>query len=175
MEVECPLRRLSYSSGQRVTTPHRLFKCCTEEELLAQTLVQDVVLQKKHFSIAPGIVPYLSMHWGRTGDKGLLFTAGIGCVLKSRNATCITKELVQIFELLREVRGFAEILLLCYSPRQTPMITVRWVSWHPSREEIVILNVDGSNRGNLRRAGVGGLLRQADGLDYGAPWIPRFY
>lgn len=47
----------------------------------------------------------------------------------------------------------------------------RWVTWHPSmEEEVIVLNVDGSSLGNPGRAGFGGLFRQGYGT-----WVSGFY
>lgn len=45
----------------------------------------------------------------------------------------------------------------------------RWVTWHPSREEVTVLNVDGSWVRNPGHGDYGGLLRRADG-----EWIVGF-
>lgn len=47
---------------------------------------------------------------------------------------------------------------------------LRQVTWHPTRENIIVLNVDGSCLGKPGLAGFGGLLMQGDGK-----WIQRFY
>lgn len=40
----------------------------------------------------------------------------------------------------------------------------RWVSWHLTREDRVILNIDGSSIDNLVPSGVSGLLSNSDGV-----------
>lgn len=45
----------------------------------------------------------------------------------------------------------------------------RWVTWHASREDLVVLNVDGSCVGNLWPYGFGGPLRYSNGV-----WIKGF-
>lgn len=42
-------------------------------------------------------------------------------------------------------------------------------SWYPSKENVCILNVDGSNLGNLGKSGMRGLIRNANG-----DWIIGF-
>ncbi|CAJ2632330.1 unnamed protein product [Trifolium pratense] len=46
---------------------------------------------------------------------------------------------------------------------------MRWISWHPSRQEGYVLNVDGSCLGTSGRTGFGGLIRRSDGS-----WIIGF-
>lgn len=40
---------------------------------------------------------------------------------------------------------------------------MRWVSWHPSRDDCIVLNVDGSSLGNLGPSGMGGVIRDTNG------------
>lgn len=71
---------------------------------------------------------------------------------------------------MREVRHFASLILQSSlgSPRAPK--PPRWVAWHPSHEQVAILNVDGSCSGIPRRAGFGGLIREHDGS-----WVLGFY
>ncbi|XP_058776527.1 alpha-ketoglutarate-dependent dioxygenase abh1-like [Vicia villosa] len=58
---------------------------------------------------------------------------------------------------------FSHGLLTPPPPPLFPQIATRWISWHPSREDCFVLNVDGSCLGDSGRAGAGGLIRKGDG------------
>lgn len=58
----------------------------------------------------------------------------------------------------------------CYGDNNQQPVPQLSTSWHPSREDIIVLNVDRCCQGNPGLAGFGGLLRQGDGS-----WILGYF
>lgn len=46
----------------------------------------------------------------------------------------------------------------------------RWITWHPSKDDCIVLNVDDSSLGNPRHSGYDLLLRNGDGA-----WVLEFH
>lgn len=93
----------------------------------------------------------------------LIFVAGIWCIWKARNAMCLGNEHVNYHQLRHNVGSYLSSLSTSLGEGLVSRSQQRWTSWHPSRMQAIILNVDGSSFGNPGRSGFGGVLRTSDG------------
>ncbi|CAJ2653195.1 unnamed protein product [Trifolium pratense] len=64
---------------------------------------------------------------------------------------------------LSEARRLATLITICHPSAPARHEAIRLVTWHPSRENCFVLNVDGSCNVLSGRAGTGGLIRRGDG------------
>lgn len=104
------------------------------------------------------------------GSEGPRFVADLWYAWCARNAKCIGGEDIPLQKILRDVKIMEQAIARGFRFQHHTERTARWVTWHQSREDVVVLNVDGSADGSLGRAGFGGLLRQGDGA-----WMLGFY
>jgi hypothetical protein len=56
----------------------------------------------------------------------------------------VGKETIFPYKVLAEARRLASLMLICFPTSSAVQDNIRWVSWHPSREECFVLNVDRS-------------------------------
>ena len=92
----------------------------------------------------------------------LIFVAGIWCIWKSRNAMCLGNEHVSYHPLRHNVGSYLSSLSTSLGGGLVSHPQRGQNSWHPSRIQDTILNVDGSSFGNPGRSGFGGVLRTLD-------------
>lgn len=102
--------------------------------------------------------------------KAPLFLARVWCAWKASNKACIAQENISKYQLVRDVSLLANHIALGFGSSRRQPRPPRWVTWHPSREDVAVLNVDGSCIGNPGRAGFSGLLRTTEG-----EWMIGFY
>lgn len=98
-----------------------------------------------------------------SGDNLTKVLAGIWCAWCHRNVVTIGKKQEPLFKLIMDVNNIASLLGTVVQVQHRQCVPERWVAWHPSREDIIVLNVDGSSQGNPGTSGFGGLLRRGDG------------
>lgn len=114
---------------------------------------------------------YLWRLWFRNGvnfPNSTSYLVGIWWLWRARNAISIDNEDFPLFKLKLTVVDLANLIdASSRSSRNTR--TPRKVYWHPSREDCIVLNVDGSSFGNPSRSSFGGLIRIGDGS-----WIVGF-
>ena len=92
----------------------------------------------------------------------LIFVAGIWCIWKSRNAMCLGNEHVSYHPLRHNVGSYLSSLSTSLGEGLVSHPQQRWTSWHPSRMQATILNIDDSSFGNPGSSGFGGVLRTSD-------------
>lgn len=114
------------------------------------------------FYVNQDIVSWL--HLGVTGSNSPLFTASIWWNWRARNLIVIANEAFPLFKLRMEVLKLVDSISL-YNITMNMQCTrvTRWISCHPSREDCIVLNVDGSCIGNPGAAGMGGVIRNTNG------------
>jgi ribonuclease HI len=103
------------------------------------------------------------LHLNAIGPLHNLFLAGLWWNWRARNIVCVGKDTIHLFQIVAEAKRLASLLLICFPSPINPQITPILVSWHPSRENCFVLNVDGSCLGVSSRAGTCGLIRRGDG------------
>lgn len=98
---------------------------------------------------------------GVKSHKFASFVAGIWWMWRKRNAQILAQEDIPLFKLKMEVIKLANII---YASKRPPHDATppRMISWHSSREDVTVLNVDGSSIGNLGRSRFGGLPSRRD-------------
>lgn len=82
------------------------------------------------------------------------FYAGLRSSWCACNSVCIGGEDVQIHKLVREANHLTYVLDLALRSHTSQDRRERRVTWHPSREDVLVLNVDGSSMGNPGPAGL---------------------
>ncbi|KAK2378521.1 hypothetical protein QL285_066416 [Trifolium repens] len=98
-----------------------------------------------------------------TGAAACSFLAGLWWSWKARNMVCVGNESIHLFQVVSEARRLSALLSILHPPALARHEAIRLVSWHPSRENCFVLNVDGSCNTISGRAGTGGLIRRGDG------------
>lgn len=68
-----------------------------------------------------------------------------------------------------DARRLSNHLLVCFPINTLHQNPTRFISGHPSRENCLVINVDGSCSGHSGHAGAGGLIRRGDGS-----WVVGF-
>jgi len=86
----------------------------------------------------------------------------------ARNIVCVGNDSIKLYSVVSEARRLSSLLSVCF-PHNTHQHPTRFISWHPSREKILVLNVDGSCSGHSGGAGAGGLIKRGDGS-----WVVGF-
>lgn len=82
---------------------------------------------------------------------------------------CMANETVSLHQVKLQTYNLASRNLKAFVVHQAVSSADKWVSWHPTNEQAVILNVDGNSMGNPGPAGFGGVLRHSSG-----DWISGF-
>ncbi|CAJ2646723.1 unnamed protein product [Trifolium pratense] len=103
------------------------------------------------------------------GSGAQLFVAALWWNWRARNIVCVGKENISLYKIVLEVHKLVDIIHSCFPGSIQTNDSMRWISWHPSRQEGYVLNVDGSCLGTSGRTGFGGLIRRSDGS-----WIIGF-
>jgi len=75
---------------------------------------------------------------------------------------CLGNEQVSYHQLRHNVGSYHSSLSTPLGGGLVSCPQQRWTSWHPSRMQSTILNVDGKSFGNLDPSGFGGVLRTSD-------------
>ena len=78
-------------------------------------------------------------------------------------------EIISIFSLKVKIHNLTALLRYVFSPELSTDIGGRYVTWHPEKSMVVVLNVDGSNFGNPGISGFSGVLRRNNGS-----WLYEF-
>lgn len=86
-----------------------------------------------------------------------------------RNSACLGHDPIQPFHYVIEANRLATLIQTCFLSIGPSNAPPRQVVWHASKEDIHVLNVDGSRFEESGRAGFGGLLRSG-----GGDWIVGF-
>jgi len=94
------------------------------------------------------------------GPNASLFLTGFWWNWRDRNIVCVGNERIHIFHLQLKVKRLATLISICFPVLIVALKPPTWVSWHPSRVDEFILNVDGSCLGDMGKAGFGGLIRK---------------
>lgn len=105
--------------------------------------------------------PKTWLRMGSTGPHQFLTT--LWSTWTMQNAKSINKDVVENFKVYCDTCQMAEQLFkeayLSWSICRLP----RWVTWHPSVDDVVVLNIDNSNIQNLGISGFGGVLLNGQG------------
>lgn len=98
----------------------------------------------------------------------LLFFVRLWWLWRAQNSTCIVDDELLLIQIKHNVSSLANLMSLAFHC-SSKTSNYRWVTWHPTRDCSIILNVDGSSIDNPGPSGFGGLLRHGDGA-----WIHEF-
>lgn len=128
-------------------------------------ILRDCPLSKIHWrSLKFDSIDFTTwLQTGVQGNNSPLFVVGVWWNWKARNSICIAHKYFPLYKLKMEVCNLASMILAIKTCMASNSMTTRWVSWHPTREDCVILNVDGSNIDNLDTSCMGSLLRNSNG------------
>lgn len=77
-----------------------------------------------------------------SGDNLTKVLAGIWCAWCHRNVVTIGKKQEPLFKLIMDVNNIASLLGTVVQVQHRQCVPERWVAWHPSREDIIVLNVE---------------------------------
>lgn len=92
-----------------------------------------------------------------------MFLAGMWWIWRSRNAASLGHEPISVTNTVILANRWGTLLNVCFPLAGPQVILPRTVTWHGSRENITVLNVDGSYMDGSQHAGFGGLLRSGEG------------
>lgn len=92
--------------------------------------------------------PSTWMYHGTSGTQSFLFIATVWWISRATDYCCIANDPIDLFKLKREIYNHAANLQSCFTKCQAPDREPRYVTWNPTRENLAILNVDGSSMGN---------------------------
>lgn len=93
----------------------------------------------------------------------------VACHINTSKSVCVARESLHPSQLRHIVSSYFGLLSQRSQVEKSPQAIPPVVTWHPTRASLVVLNVDGSSLGNLGPSGLGGLLRNEDGV-----WLSGF-
>lgn len=91
-------------------------------------------------------------------------------MVRACNVKCIGGEDSSLQQVIGEAKFMEQTIIIGFSSSTQSQRNERTVTWHPSREDVVVLNVDGSASRQPGRAGFGDLLRRGD-----SEWLIGYY
>lgn len=91
-------------------------------------------------------------------------------MVRACNVKCIGGEDSLLQQVIGEAKFMEQTIIIGFRSSTQSQRNERTVTWHPSREDVVVLNVDGSAFGQPGRAGFRGLLRRGD-----SEWLIGYY
>jgi hypothetical protein len=98
-----------------------------------------------------------------------MYLAAVWCIWRARNMLCFNNEATNNYSLKLRIEGFALLLQNGHGTNvaSSPLELIRWNALDGTG---MILNVDGSSKGNPGVSGYGGLIRNAGGA-----WVHGFF
>jgi hypothetical protein len=98
-----------------------------------------------------------------------MYLAAVWCIWRARNMLCFNNEATNNYSLKLHIEGFALLLQNGHGTNvaSSPLELIRWNALDGTG---MILNVDGSSKGNPGVSGYGGLIRNAGGA-----WVHGFF